>query len=111
MTDQKILEVLRLYEKHVAKMGAKKIKADFNARPIADDDINHLATMIPQMREFIKANGREKVMRWLGFVQGVLWNKGEFTLNELRNHNKPRRGENYGKKKIKKAAFHRQKKR
>lgn len=29
---------------------------------------------------------REKAHRWLGFIQGVLWMAGAFTLNELKEH-------------------------
>lgn len=28
---------------------------------------------------------REKFCRWLGFVQGVLWNQGRVTIDELRD--------------------------
>jgi hypothetical protein len=89
MTDEKNLEVSVFYEKHLVEIGAKKVKADYNAKPLGDDDINHLLSMIPEMREFIKTGRREKFFRWLGFIQGVLWKRGDFTLNELRNHNKP----------------------
>jgi hypothetical protein len=30
----------------------------------------------------------EKVMRWLGFVQGVLWLHGDFSLDQMREHNR-----------------------
>jgi len=30
----------------------------------------------------------EKAMRWLGFVQGVLWLHGDFTLDQMREHNR-----------------------
>lgn len=32
---------------------------------------------------------REKLMRWLGFMQGVLYAKGLYTIDEMRAHNKP----------------------
>jgi hypothetical protein len=32
---------------------------------------------------------REKVMRWLGFMQGVLCATGIYTIDEMRAHNKP----------------------
>jgi len=49
----------------------------------------HMLTMIPKMREFLKEGRREKTFRWLGFIQGVLWAKGVFNLEELKNHNRP----------------------
>jgi hypothetical protein len=32
---------------------------------------------------------RSKAMRWLCFIQGVLWTVGAFTINEMRAHNTP----------------------
>lgn len=48
----------------------------------------HLLTMIPEMRLMIAEGRREKAMRWLGFMQGVLWVSGEYTLDELKDHNR-----------------------
>lgn len=31
----------------------------------------------------------EKSMRWLGFVQGVLWALDAFTVEDLKNHSRP----------------------
>ncbi len=33
----------------------------------------HLRTMFPKMVQFVSEDKIEKAMRWLGFVQGVLW--------------------------------------
>ena len=30
----------------------------------------------------------EKAMRWLGFIQGVLFAKGVYTIDEMREHNR-----------------------
>ena len=30
----------------------------------------------------------EKAMRWLGFIQGVLWICGIYTIDEMREHNR-----------------------
>jgi hypothetical protein len=32
---------------------------------------------------------RNKAMRWLCFIQGVLWIQGMFTINEMKDHNRP----------------------
>lgn len=77
MTDEKILEVLDRYEHH------------FGGGYYATPQVAHLQQMIPQMREFLKEGRREKLMRWIGFMQGVMWSTGIFTLEELMAHNKP----------------------
>jgi methionine salvage enolase-phosphatase E1 len=106
MTDAKIRDVLDRYETHLSAYGG-------NAW------VDHLLTMIPKMREMLANNSatlpdiadviantamtfsegqalilhythqREKVMRWLGFLQGALWVKGIYTIDELRAHNMP----------------------
>jgi hypothetical protein len=40
----------------------------------------------PTMRD--ARSKREKAHRWLGFIQGVLWMTGVFTLDELKEHSR-----------------------
>lgn len=105
MTDAKIREVLDRYERTV------------DGRP--GPGFAHVRTMIPAMRamldemhpyrsylsgewekdvpdiiglsESVAAYGarREKLMRWLGFVQGVFYDRGIYTVDEMRAHNRP----------------------
>lgn len=74
MTDDKLHEVINIY--------------GYRLSNLRDPAFDHLRDMIPQMRDFVDEGRREKVMRWLGFVQGVLWIKGVVTLGELKLHNK-----------------------
>ena len=70
-----------------------------------DDAANHALSMIEPLSmilseiETLELKGhsvdvlrigrlREKVMRWLGFIQGALWAMGIYTVDELRAHNK-----------------------
>jgi hypothetical protein len=52
--------------------------------------VEHLLGMLPKMRTFldVEAPRTEKFMRWLGFLQGVLWQRKWFTLEELKEHNR-----------------------
>jgi hypothetical protein len=79
MTDDRILEVLDLYNRTLASNYGD-----------ASLQLSHLGTMIPKMREMVAVGKREKVFRWLGFMQGVLWANGYFTIDELRAHNMPK---------------------
>lgn len=45
--------------------------------------------MLDKMAEFVNEGRTEKVFRWLGFVQGVLWTNRVYTLTELKDHNRP----------------------
>lgn len=77
MTDDKITEVLDLYEERLARSNS------YNPH------IVHMRTMIPKMREFVVADRREKLMRWLGFMQGAFWVMGMYSLEDLKRHSMP----------------------
>jgi len=89
MEDAKILEALDLYEKFLK--GLSVTPRDYPHGDVVftqEDRLGHVLGMIPQMRQFLKEERREKVMRWLGFIQGVLWAEQLFTLDALKNHNR-----------------------
>lgn len=97
MKDEKISIALKKYHEHLEKLEAEMREVDYDARlpykKITLDHnkkaaLDHLLSMIPKMEKFIKEGQREKFFRWLGFMQGVLWSFGEFSLNDLRNHNR-----------------------
>lgn len=75
MTDEKLNEILNLYE--------------FKLKSLIGNQAEHLKTMIPKIREFILMGRYDKTMRWLGFMQGVLWANGVYELEELKRHNMP----------------------
>jgi hypothetical protein len=60
--------------------------------PSEQEQKNHLVHMLDRMEEMLDSSlfpvtNWDKFNRWLGFVQGSLWNLGEYTLNEMREHN------------------------
>lgn len=94
MTREKCLEVLDRYDRFLAPLGPKKKDQEM---------VKHLLDMIPQMQAMLDSTEPivrgypvpymtharlEKFMRWLGFFQGVLWQRGWFTLDELKEHNR-----------------------
>lgn len=52
---------------------------------------SHLRVMIPQMQRMADdcddPETREKLMRWIGFMQGALWKMDEFTVDDFRAMN------------------------
>lgn len=84
MTREKCLEVVDRYERILSSFGPGKKDRDM---------VEHLLGMLPQMRSFLVGiesdTEKMKFMRWLGFIQGVLWQRGWFTLDELKEHNRP----------------------
>jgi len=89
MTNEKIFTILNKYSKFLNKKGYKSraIKQKLYY-PNDIDAMGHVLVMIPRIKQFIKEERREKAFRWLGFVQGILWSYGEYTIEELRDHNK-----------------------
>lgn len=94
MTDIKILKVLWKYECELSADGTTPQRVAINelkdAHTNADKVVRaHALYMIHEMRIFLVEGRREKLMRWLGFLQGVLWMGNYYTLEELANHNRP----------------------
>jgi len=46
----------------------------------------HTMWMCEQGIQFVSHGQVEKAMRWLGFIQGVFFSAGIYTIDELRNH-------------------------
>lgn len=80
MTPQKVMEVMYFYKEFLT---GKRSTHDEAAK-------DKILDMIPNM-ELMARNPHktEKLMRWLGFAQGVLWQAGYFTLEQLKSHNRP----------------------
>lgn len=76
MTNDKILEVIDRYAERLA-----------NA-PYYHPELIHIRGMLPRMRTLVIEGQRDKVMRWLGFVQGVLYSFGTYTIDQMREHNR-----------------------
>ena len=101
MDKARILAIIDYYDAVLGPRGQgnglQKVPED---RPLVDfQDLEleakkHLRAMIPEMREMLADSTQdrtEKCMRWLGFIQGVLWTVGDFTLEDLKNHSRPDR--------------------
>lgn len=55
---------------------------------LPDEARAKIADMVERARGFLADGRREKVMRWLGFMQGVLWSHG-VDLETLKRMNMP----------------------
>lgn len=73
-------------EDRLTHIQAIYIAASYADRFESDRDflMQHLVGMYPQM---MTMEDEGKVMRWLGFMQGVLWTQQRFTLEQLKEHN------------------------
>ena len=111
MTYDQVLKVLGLYKRVLRERGAEPIEVPHDRCPTSSQEaLNHATHMLSYMCDtrnvFALTNfkwfllelglpprlvlGRkwEKLMRWFGFLQDILWDEAIFTLNELKSHNR-----------------------
>jgi hypothetical protein len=92
-----IRELARNYELLLIESGAmavqadraRKLSSDPNATADSLDALSHAAWMCSELRRLGAGNEnqRAKMARWLGFIQGVLWTLGVYSIDEMRDHN------------------------
>lgn len=90
MTPQKVQQVINVYRRKFKKLGIKK--ADYpHDEPVDSKQLalEHCHGMLEKMEKFIQEKRMDKVFRWFGFLQGVLWFSQIYTLDELKNHSRP----------------------
>lgn len=87
MTDQQVSQALDLYEQMLKARGAEPIEVPHSRCPASPEEaLNHALSMIAPMRQFLVDGKREKLMRWLGFLQAILWCTQIFPLDSLKDH-------------------------
>lgn len=90
MEDKKILQVIQLYRDYFIKKGIRPIDFSHDDLPCYDEQIlGHCHGMLSKMEFFLKEGRRDKVFRWLGFIQGCLWSTRRYPLDDLKNHSRP----------------------
>ncbi len=52
-----------------------------------ESECMYVLDMICRMNDFTEED-EGKANRWLGFIQGVLWSGGVYTIDEMREHNR-----------------------
>lgn len=87
MTDEKILEALARCQ--CCLPTAEVRRALPTEIPSREGMWRHLGWMMDETRVLVKDGRREKAMRWLGFIQGVIWATGMATIDDLKAMNKP----------------------
>jgi len=92
MTKDKVLEVLKLYKEQLQTHYKPIRLTDQKWRTISPfsssvsgewfgEVLDHVLWMCDEIPKF---DDLEKIMRWLGYIQGVLHVTGHYTLDELR---------------------------
>lgn len=86
MTNEQVETALAKYREKLSKYESKRftLRAVF---PSPADVYAHAVWMCEHIPAILPES-REKAMRWLGFVQGCLWVKGVFTIDEMKDDNR-----------------------
>ena len=90
MDAQKIREIISTYREYFKGFSVVPRDLPHNIKaPSFLGAYAHCLGMLDKMEKFLEESRIEKAMRWLGFIQGVLWYTGAFSLEELMNHSRP----------------------
>jgi hypothetical protein len=97
MTSEKLRSVFKFYEEHIREYHPELSPTQMDddctriKSPHISDDMywGHMLFMTVQGQKFVDLGKIEKAMRWLGFLQGILWEDDHFTLDDLKNHSRP----------------------
>lgn len=86
MKKNQFLEICKEYDDLLASDGVTiKLKEPFVE--FFDSDISHIRWMLNEIPKMIEDPCKlEKCNRWLGFIQGVLWIKHYYTIEDMKAH-------------------------
>ena len=87
MTPSRFMKLVRSYQGLLYYVTPQK--GPYDDLPTTREAERHVAWMLTQMEDHLGTDGRRvsgKANRWIGFIQGVLWVCGIFTINQLRDH-------------------------
>jgi len=91
MNSEKILEVIYVYKDYFLEDNIEPL--DFihgDKLAFSTDVLSHCCGMVNKIEKFVVEGRKEKAFRWLGFMQGCLWSLGIYSLDDLKNHNRPK---------------------
>ncbi len=90
MTDPQLHDVLFFYQSELYR------RFSIQPRRHSISKLEHAAWMCEEARKYLVDGKRDKVMRWLGFIQGILWYGEIYSIEELKDHNRSREEEGSG---------------
>lgn len=93
MTKEKLISAARACRSRIEHAQGPEIgppRRDVNAEPNTHAGNQHLVFMCEEIECMVEdETKREKTMRWLGFVQGALWQADYVSIEELKELNRP----------------------
>lgn len=80
----KIVQMRQVIEQYGGELRSRNVIAERDGTT----PMQHAAWMLDEMGEWDIEEKWEKVNRWLGFVQGILWMTGVYTIPQMADHNR-----------------------
>lgn len=91
MTGQKVMELLARYDHYLGSIDVEAVQftpVEYdNVYPNYPKVLGHCRWMCQTAAEFVEGD-KEKAMRWMCYVQGVLNCTGHFSCTQLRDHSR-----------------------
>lgn len=91
MEIQKVREAIAVYRKKFEELEIKKSRLpSADIVPLTDAEFfGHCYWMLDEIGKMLDEGKMDKVFRWLGFVQGCLWRASVYTIEDMKDHNRP----------------------
>jgi hypothetical protein len=93
MTPEKLISVFQFYHEELGRKGIEGKQLEKYNALTADlteaEILGHIDYMCVEAVQLVKDRRLKKAFRWLGFVQGTLWAKGIYPVDELKEHSRP----------------------
>jgi len=90
VNSQKILEAAKRYRGFFEEYGTRPIRHRGDVLCVsAERALGHAHWMVNEIPTLLGEDRKEKAMRWLCFVQGVLWIEKLQTIDQLKEINRP----------------------
>jgi hypothetical protein len=84
VNQKELFEKIARYREELRNMGYEKIDHPHDQRPQDNiDELEQCLFMLDAAEGFLKDGRLYPVQKWLGFVEGVLWQMNLYTLADL----------------------------
>lgn len=87
MTTQQIITLVGMYEQTLKLIKSERAEYSLH-NPSHAQALGHAVHMCSQIKGLVAEKKIDKAHRWLGFLQGILWTQGIFSIDEMRAHNR-----------------------
>ena len=89
MTREKVLDIIKTYSRNLDAIGYTAKRSLTKNDVQCNLDLRHVNWMCEDILGKQEEFETEKLMRWLGFIQGVLYVWRIYSIDEMRQHNMP----------------------